>query len=222
MKAWLVAFAALTSSACASIREDHYFEEPVRDGSGARNYFRLRVRGRAGFARARYVAGYYDERAVDMYFNEVKPASGSEDVVRPIFGPEPREPGGEVFKPLSPPEDRGAFVMILSTNAKVVADVIGQFAESQVVSDAITNIVNRDALKEARGAVAAFDAEVKASEHVASELETLHGQVAAATPQPGYLAMLNAIARHFGRSEGFTHSTVAEAREWLEREEKRR
>lgn len=140
-------------SACAtSFKEDHYFQlmDPKSPGA-VTNYYRLKVSGYGALSSARYVSGYYDERAVDLFFNELKIDTTPDPALnggstRLLFQDQLKSPGSdEIIKPLEPGR-HGAFVMILSTNASSVARTIGQFAENQVVADAITNLMNRDVL----------------------------------------------------------------------------
>ncbi len=137
-------------SACATtFQEYHYYQALDPETDKVTNYYRLSVRGYAAMSSARYISGYYDERAVDLYFNEVKVAQTPEGTTstQELFSREIKDPGTQdVIKPLSPDSQHGAFVMILSTNASSVSRTIGQFAENQVVADAITNLANRDVL----------------------------------------------------------------------------
>jgi hypothetical protein len=140
---------ALASGCATGFKEDHYFQSISPKTHEVTNYYRLRVRGRAAGSSARYVSGYYDERAVDLFFNEVKvgTTSPSDTGVREIFSANLKDPGTQdTIKPLTPDQTHGAFVMILSTNASSVSRAIGQFAENQVVADAVTNLTNRDVL----------------------------------------------------------------------------
>jgi hypothetical protein len=133
---------------CAtSFKEDHYFQSLNPTTGEVTNYYRLRVRGRAAGSSARYVSGYYDERAVDLFFNEVKLDTTDTDSSSrgEIFSANLKDPGAnDTIKPLSPDDTHGTFVMILSTNASSVSRAIGQFAENQVIADAVTNLTNRD------------------------------------------------------------------------------
>lgn len=136
-------------SGCATgFKEDHYFQSINPKTDDVTNYYRLRVRGRAAGSSARYVSGYYDERAVDLFFNEVKVGTTADSTsggTREIFSSNLKDPGtNDVVKPLSPDDAHGTFVMILSTNASSVSRAIGQFAENQVIADAVTNLTNRD------------------------------------------------------------------------------
>lgn len=196
---WLVA-----SGCTMYFKEDHYFQSMSDKSGHATNYFRLTVEGSAAFSTARYIAGYYDERAVDIFFNEVKPGG-----IRKVFEQDVVEPGGaERIKPLSPEDSKGAFVMILSTNAKAVADAIGQFAESQIVADALTNLLNRRDLQEVRKLNAKLTTQIPKARSVQSELEGLFNAVkpenTAAEAEEAYVRVLNAIASALGASERFT------------------
>lgn len=139
----------LLSGCVTAFKENHYYQSINPKSNRVTNYYRLTVSGYAAMSSARYVSGYYDERAVDLYFNEVKVSETSEKdtSTQTLFTQEVKDPGtSDVIKPLSPDTQHGAFVMILSTNAASVSRTIGQFAENQVVADAITNLANRDAL----------------------------------------------------------------------------
>jgi hypothetical protein len=141
---------ALAATGCATtFEETHYFQSLDPVTKTPTNYYRLKVKGYGAMTSARYVSGYYDERAVDLFFNEVKVAETGSGAtgVRKLFEEGQKLPGSDdTFKPLDPSAKDGAFVMILSTNASSVTQTIGQFGENQVVADAITNLVNRDAI----------------------------------------------------------------------------
>ncbi|HTU61038.1 MAG TPA: hypothetical protein VMF89_21440, partial [Polyangiales bacterium] len=123
--------AALLGGCSAMVREEHYFATYAKSDSPhePRNFFRLEITGASTFSNARYIAGFYDPRAVDLFFNELKPQSSD----RTLFSANLQLPGeSTVLTPLSP-GDRGTYVMVLSTNADAIADAIGSFSESQVV-----------------------------------------------------------------------------------------
>src|SRR4051812_49182226 len=98
----LLTFCALAAG-CASFHEEHYFQTADKSGTPL-NFFRVRVDGNAGLTRLRYLSGYYDERAVDLYFNEVKsPGQGPDVDIQPLFLAGQKSPGTEeVIKPLEP------------------------------------------------------------------------------------------------------------------------
>lgn len=146
--AGLVLVCAVALPGCATgFKEDHYFQSINPRTNEVTNYYRLRVRGRAAGSSARYVSGYYDERAVDLFFNEVKVGVTETTTggTRELFSANLKDPGTQdQIKPLTPDDTHGTFVMILSTNASSVSRAIGQFAENQVIADAVTNLTNRD------------------------------------------------------------------------------
>jgi len=196
---------AILLSACATgFKEDHYFQSVSPKTGEVTNYYRLRVRGRASGTSARYVSGYYDERAVDLFFNEVKvgPTAADADGTRAIFSADLRDPGtSDTIKPLSPDDAHGAFVMILSTNASSVARAIGQFAENQVVADAVTNLANRDQIlhdtSASRGDALLANA---TADELARLVELLPagGSPGVAETEKSTLRLLNSVARGLG------------------------
>ena len=212
----------LLFAACASFHEVHYFQS--RDpGGNAVNFFRVRVDGRGGLTNLRYVSGFYDERAVDLYFNEVKPpTSGANADIQPLFVNNQINPGTtDVLKPLDPDASHGALLMVFSSNPNAITDVIGQFAESQQVADALTNLVSRNEVKQLRAAApgqAALSSRLAAS---GDELTALAGALPAA-PASGdtvkldrsCLEILRSIAITLGGDGKF--QTPEEAAQWFQ------
>jgi hypothetical protein len=138
-----VLLTVLALSGCASFDEKHYFAtiDPVTQRPV--NYFRLTVEGEVKTTNMRYVSGFYDERAVDLFLNETK--ATKIDSTNLTGGVPPVFPGMDCtgkaddkcaarlsLVPLgSKAENNGAFVMIMSTNADSIANTIGAFAEQQ-------------------------------------------------------------------------------------------
>lgn len=207
---------------CATFHEEHYFQET--DTSGATtNYFRLLISGYSSFGRARYVAGYYDERAVDLFFNEVKRTGDQADDVKPIFSANLVDPGGtDKIKPLSPDAEHGAFMMILSSNPKAVTDVIGQFAESDQVAQAVTNLANKSEVSQMRRLSAQTTTQTTRLQSVATELRALFALVPqGSTPDKAatasaYTRILNSIAASLNSSQTFTSLDDPAVSVWLE------
>lgn len=152
---------------CASVSETHYFAT-VESGSQDTepelvNVFRLRVGAWVGASNARYLAGNFDERAVDFFLNEVK----SEDYVPSEgkgYGP------AAIFSTCSAGSDSQCadrssrlvslpsgsdenssyqtFVVILSSNANAIAETIGAFAENDLVIESFSYLLNKDTYTE--------------------------------------------------------------------------
>lgn len=205
----------LLAGCVTTFHEDHFFQSSNSSTGRATNYFRVRVDGQASLSTARYISGYYDERALDLFFNEVKP----NDTLK-LFEADMTEPGTtEKIKPLSPDDQHGALLMVLSTNAKAVTDAIGQFAESQIVADSLTNLVNRRDILDEQRASARLKPDIDRASAVSAELERLLAAVptAAAPPMPAtrdaYLRVLNAVAAALGSTQSF--ATLADADTWF-------
>jgi hypothetical protein len=229
---WLGLMALLTS--CATVKETHYFQQPLPDSSGRANYFRLQVRGEGTWSSARYIAGFYDERAIDLFFNEVKaasstaPASDTKDTapaaspsgaIRPLFPEGTKLPGtDESVKPLKDPGN-GTFLMIFSTNANAVADAIGQFAENQLAADALTNIVNRRDVEAFADRQDRAERRMAGADALTAELDALVSLLpdGAAPPadqtERSMLRLLNAIGRELGHTGTF--ASVDQASGWF-------
>ncbi len=220
---WPVPFAAvlptllLTLSGCTSFSQVYHFQSAA-SGSDIPNFFRVKVEGDAQTAKARFLAGFYDERAVDLYFSEIK-SNGSD--LRTLFPNALKAPSEDaVIKPLTPDQGRGTFVMIFSTNPKAVADTIGNFAESQVVADALTNLMNRREVDAARLLTAGASSADASATAIAEELLALLPTDSGAPEAPAalerrYRRALEAISRQTGGPQSF--ADFAAARAWLGR-----
>ncbi|WIV97478.1 hypothetical protein [Kinneretia aquatilis] len=203
--------------ACTSFKQVYHFQS---GGATAEqpNFFRVVVSGSAQTAKARFLAGFYDERAVDLYFNEIRSPDGE---LRTLFPLNQKAPGEDtVLKPLSPETGKGTFVMIFSTNPKAVADTIGNFAESQLVADALTNILNKREVEAARILTATRSASDSGANAAADELAAIlpadSGAPAdAATLERNYRRALEAISRQTGGPQSFADMVAARA--WLGR-----
>lgn len=203
---------AIVCGGCMTfVKEDHYFQS-LNDKDEPTNYFRLKVRGSAFFSSARYVSGYYDERAVDLFFNEVKTASGQSN--GELFRSDLKD-GEDTIRPLTPGADDGAFVMVLSSNASSVTDAIGQFAQNQQVADAITNIANRQTILGSPDAQSSYrrDQAVSLTSEVGGLMSLVPDSGDQATTTSALLRVLNAIARSEGHAEPF--SDLKQAASWI-------
>lgn len=212
----LVPVVGLIAGCAAHVRETHYFALEQAGTSGERvasNYFRLTVAADVRFSNARYVAGFYDPRAVDLFFSELKPTSP-----QPLFAANLTEPGtATVLKPLSP-GDSGSYVMVLSTNADAIAEAIGAFSESEVVGRSIASLIHHDTLLDKqRSDAGAAPVKAMAAATTAELTATLEEAAAAKTAgdaETGYLKAINVVAREMGVAKDF--AKLSEARAWIE------
>ena len=210
----------LLSGCAAAVQERHFFatfnEGTDRKPREAVQFYRLEVRGNTQFSDARYLAGFYDERAVDLFFNELKGPKTAK-----LFEDNQKLPGASATtttKPLNPDPSDGAFVLILSSNADSVANAIGSFAESQVVADALTRMLNKErysAKLKSDASVAVIKAEANA---LWSQLEFHYKQASAASDGSSavksYLRALTTLAQGLGYRGG-EFPSLARAQEWF-------
>lgn len=211
-------FAGLVTACVTNFNEVHYFTSVGQAGDGKpTNYFRLTINGKASFAKTRYVSGYYDERAVDLFFNELKTTPGTVEDIAKIFIDNQKDPGTEdLVKPLSPTPQNGTLVMLFSTNANSVANAIGSFAESHAVADAITNLVNRDAIVAARRNSALASNRTREATAISNELKALFDELDTTDREElnrGYMRILNAIGNHI--EPGVRFADFKDADSWL-------
>lgn len=220
MKLLVIILTAVYLSACAStVEEVHYFtaydddEKPV-------NFYRLSVNGQTDMSRSRYVSGYYDERAVDLFFNEIKVAKATDDNSK-LFLDDQESPGtGKKLTPLNPTSNDGAFLLVLSNNADSIVNAIGSFAESQVVAQSLSALLMKDRYKEKLQSDAKLSVERMNAAALKAHLTTLLTTAnAAATEDESksvHLSILSALARELGHDATF--ESFEQARTWFSTE----
>ena len=163
------------------------------------------------------MSGYYDERAIDLFFNEIR----TPDTPSTLFPANQTNPGTDTkLTPLSPTAENGAFVLILSSDADSVANTIGSFAESRAVASAITNLINRDQLTEKQESDAVLPTQKAEAEALLASLRAqmdIAGAADTATKaETAYLRVLGTLANELGGDRDFAN--FAEARTWFELE----
>jgi hypothetical protein len=224
LRRWIAALCVTLTCGCASqVQERHYFATFSEPAPGTRvptQFFRVSVDGSSTFANSRYLTGYFDERAVSLFFNELKGSSSGK-----LFLDDQKNPGTDTkLTPLNAPAGEGAFVLIMSTNADSIANTIGSFAESQVVADSLTRVLNKDRFREKTRSDAllvvrkadggAVISRVEFNTKAASAAGT--GDLAAAA----YRRALTALAQALGYSGPEFQSTAA-AQAWFSLESSR-
>ena len=220
----ILAVCCLSMIGCTTFQEDHFFSEEVQ-GAAYPNFLRVRVKGGAVFSSARYVAGYYDERALDLFFNEIKTNANNPGKIPKIFEANLMLPGTSTkLVPLQDPSqatDRksGTFMMIFSTNATVVANAIGAFAESNAVADAVINLLNEEKVKAARQADANLSIDQRQATATVSDLDKVMARILAQAAanqsvDEEMLRLLNGLARGLGSTS--TLANTEEAQAWFD------
>jgi hypothetical protein len=138
-----VLFLAALGGCSATFHEKHHFATVDTETGEVQNIFRVTVNGDASMTNARYVAGFYDERAVDLFFNEIQSRpltdadrnSGAPPIFRQVDCSGMDEAAckakqDQILRMIPVGADlgrTGTFVMILSTNADAIANTIGSF-----------------------------------------------------------------------------------------------
>ncbi len=200
-RAALAALLAFAATGCrASLRETHIFQV-TRPGATMPNFLKIEVNGYAAMGNARFVAGYYDERAVDLFFNEIRPKAPDAPPI-PSLCARPETPGAACTGAETTDDTtHGAYLMIFSTNAAAVSDVIGQFAENQLVADALTTWLHKDEIREQRARTASAAAYVRAQQSTVDLLGATLGKDTTGTKANAERELLRAmqvVARGLG------------------------
>lgn len=122
MKKYFLATAiALTICSCQTGKELHYF----RSGD---NYYRLRINECTFLTSSRYLSGYFDEKAVNNYFDE-------------IYRNEKTSLVSLSSKNSSSPTK---LLLLLSTKSEAVSSTIGQLASGGQTLEIIAQMANQD------------------------------------------------------------------------------
>ncbi len=136
---WLLIVITLciVATGCVSVvDEQHFFHSNSRDKQQRPvNFYRVEVEGVTLLSSARYLAGYFDESAVDTYFSEF---------AQPKGGKFPGPTSQEKVQPLDPALAGRQLIMLLSSNSDEVATQIGALAQSERTTAAIGRLINRD------------------------------------------------------------------------------
>lgn len=133
MLLFFLTFVILNS--CQVVREVHYF----RSGD---NYYRLAVSARAFASKSRYIAGYFDENAVDNYFSELTKKDTVNYFYKSANGKGEKDSKSLEINPNS------KLVMILSTNSDAVSDQIGNLAQNDQTLEILARLANKDKINE--------------------------------------------------------------------------
>ncbi len=208
---------------CAAKSDEIRYFATVDSKGDAVNHFRLTVKPRANATNARYISGFYDERAIDLFLNEHKVSTDKSGSIRPFFPTDLCAAGEDDAACKKKMDDRlrlvpvGAsgtvsdtsrFVMILSSNAGAVSDTIGSFASNENVLSNLLTIVNREPLRKAAITEATAPIDNASRAGVLTLVEEARKAAAAADSESernaSYLLILQTIARETGARADFT------------------
>ncbi len=209
----------LLAGCAATVHEHHYFAAFRQGQDEAREpvqFYRMSVDGQSFLANTRYLTGYFDERAVSLLFNEMRSLGGGK-----LFEDSVGEPGESAvkLKPLSPAGADGAFVLIMSTHADAIAGTIGSFAESQVVADSLTRMLNRERFQSKTTSDATLSLRQAQATALVTQVDAFAGAASGAgsgkAAAGSYRSALTTLAASLGYT-GPAFSSFNDARAWFE------
>jgi hypothetical protein len=201
-----------------TFNERHYLRSSARDSNGVpQNFYRVDVSGSTFLSSSRYISGYFDEDAVDIYFAEfVQPKNASFPVTTATGNDaaksEKATTGGSGDKaatkdstettkgseekptkvePLSPAEEGKALVLLLSSNSDEIASGISSLAQSAEVTDTLVRLVGRDRLDAAASAKESSDEDDRRWKAVQAIGKKLLADLKGADPDADKLRLLN-------------------------------
>jgi hypothetical protein len=126
------------SISCSSFSEVHYFKDKVGIVSGDKktvsNYYKVKICGYSFLSSSRYVSGYFNQDAINLYFNEIS---------QPV--------NGKLFTNTAVTnEDGNELVLVFSTNAKAITDQIGNISKNQSILNSMAQLTQKDKIIEAQ------------------------------------------------------------------------
>jgi hypothetical protein len=194
----------------SSFSERHFFKSEDAYGNPL-NYYKLSVSGKNFLSSTRYLSGYFDEKAVDAYFNQfTQPDKG-------LFDGTIKTEGSNV-KPLEDALTGRKLVLLLSSNSDAIAQQIGQFANNQAVMSDLTRLIYRDHIKEAQSAKTSADLQQLRGKALADIGDKVIGELSdiadQATAEANLLFYTNRLAAEFDHTAPFKN--LEEAKIWLD------
>ncbi|AZA91763.1 hypothetical protein EG343_14635 [Chryseobacterium nakagawai] len=98
------------------------------------NYYKVEISGYSFLSSSRYISGYFDQNAINTYFNEFTQPENGNILKNNTFT---NETGNEL-------------VLIFSTNAKAITNQIGSISKSQTVLNSLASIVEKGKTEESK------------------------------------------------------------------------
>lgn len=196
--------------------ETHYLRSDARNHDGsAVNYYRLRVNGQTFLSSSRYLSGYFDERALNTYFNEI--AQPDQGRLVPSTQPSDQGTAGAGVQPLDGSLAGKKLLLILSSNSDAIATGIGALAQSDQVTDNLTLLFGRDKLQAAADAKHEADVQKAVASSVvaegATEVAAIPDNATQAQIQQAMLNYANRLAAYLGHRGTF--SNLDDANQWV-------
>lgn len=187
---------------CHAVNRDRYFLQSSSKPGEEPNYYRVTVRGRAVASQARYVSGFFDEKAVEEYFGEFsQPKGGKFTESEPVDD-----------EPIDPRLEHRSLVLLLSANSDAVAGQIGALAENEQVMDALGGLLGKDTTAKLSERIFQLNELEMRTKSFAADASA---RLDSGTISPQELLILgNQLASVLGATEEF--SDIASLRNWLD------
>jgi hypothetical protein len=214
MRQIAAALALLCFTGCATqFQEKHYFKAVDPDTGKAVNYFRITISGHSSFTASRYVSGFYSQKAVEYFFNEFR--SDKQPELR-------LEPVGVDSSDHRVGEEEGAFVLVLSTNAKAVADTIGEMTDNDALTKAFNRLLRKDDIEAAEKLVFGMSARKDDAQrnyenidHAVFDLKEQMPNADKARLRQQAVRIVAAVAKAMGEKDPI--ATFDDAKNWVKR-----
>lgn len=146
LRFFLVPLAVGMIVSCSSFSEEHFFKDRVtsttnNDVNIVPNYYKVKICGYSFLSSSRYVSGYFDQNAINLYFNEiVQPENAKLNTTKT---------DSDNNQSLVTNESGNELVVVLSTNANEVTDFIGSIAKNQTILNSVAQLTQKDKINEA-------------------------------------------------------------------------
>ncbi|MGV7105784.1 hypothetical protein [Flavobacterium sp. U410] len=146
LKVILVVLSLATLVSCSSFSEEHYFKDRVTSSTNGDvnivpNYYKVKICGYSFLSSSRYVSGYFDQNAINLYFNEIVQPENAK-----LFN---TKTDADNNNSLVTNEAGNELVVVLSSNAKAVTEYIGSIAKNQNILNSIAQITQKEKIEEA-------------------------------------------------------------------------
>lgn len=211
----------LCLASCSSARiDERYYVSGVRDGV-VQNYYRIDITGQVCGTELRYLSGFFDEEALDRYFNTfTQPDGGALFTLDKVDDEEMEKRAPSEESRDADPRGLGRkLVILMSQNSEAIADQIGAISQSEGFATVVGRLVFKEQLAEIETARVDSNRLVQQADSakvLASDLATrLTGD-----PAPGrestkeqLLIFVNQVAGNLGAPR---FSDWAAAQQWLQ------
>ncbi len=198
--------------------ETHYLRSTVANGDPV-NYYKLDVSGFTLFSSSRYLAGYFDESAVNTYFNEyTQPAGAHFDGTTPASG-DASAPNQSKVSSIDPNLTGKSLVLILSTNSDAMAEGIGTIAKSDEIGAILNGMVTKSRTQEQQKAAADLKYGTSRGNVLGTEGDKMVTALDGGTDQSATQAALTTYAGRLANFIGGGHptfKTIKDVQTWID------